>query len=102
METSKTIKEVELAIFSQSLDGMVRNREESRSILISSLDNLMVTSSLRQPKSEEDQVGEQEWQWRSSEQFGYVGFQTEESVWSFLTRRAQEEAEYTKLDLNGE
>lgn len=60
METSKTIKEVELAIFSQSLDGMVRNREESRLILISSLDNLMVTSSLRHRKSEEDQVGEQE------------------------------------------
>lgn len=100
MDTSKTIKEVELAIFSQSLDGMVRNREESRLILISSLDNLMVTSSLRQRKSEEDQVEEQEWQWKPSEQFGYVGF--EESVWSFLTRHVQEEAEYAKLDLDGE
>ena len=58
METSRTIKEVDLAIFSQSLGGMVRNREESRSILISALDNSMVTSSLRQRKSEEDQVEE--------------------------------------------
>lgn len=58
METSRTIKEVDLAIFSQSLGGMVRNREETRLILISGLDNLMVTSSLRQRKSEEDQVEE--------------------------------------------
>lgn len=58
METSRIIKEVDLAIFSQSLGGMVRNREETRLILISGLDNLMVTSSLRQRKSEEDQVEE--------------------------------------------
>lgn len=79
METSKTIKEVELALFSQSLDGMVRNREESKidpDFQLGQLNGDIISEGIENQRK--IKLRSRSDSGNHHEQFGYVGF--EESV----------------------